>query len=157
MLIYMNPAMLFRQINTLYYSMLGGQVLFAVVAVFLLEHPQAFRSGWPAAPLGLVLPLVAVGALGAAFFINRKRLAEGSAESDLEAKLAHYRSTVIVRSALVEGMTLMSIVFFMLELNTTYLVFFGLGLLVFLYFRPSGDEFSRYYGLSAAEQSELRH
>lgn len=151
----MNPAMLFRQTNILYYALLLGQILFCLVAVFALDSAQPRQSGWPGEPFGMIVPIMMVGLFGVAFLLNNKRLAIGAGEPDLDAKVAHYRTTVIIRSALVEGANLLSVVCFLLENNTTFLIFFACGMLVFLYFRPSVNEFMQHYGLSAAEQAEM--
>lgn len=152
----MNPTTLFQQTRILYFALLAGQLLFFIMVVFVLNTPDVFESGWPEPPFGIIVPLVTIGAIGAAFLVNKKRLNEGAAAGDLEQKMAHYRSTVIVRSALLEGANILSIVLALIQPSTMFLAFFGLGIVIFLYFRPSVDEFSQYYGLSAAEQSELR-
>ena len=151
----MNSALLFRQIITLYYALLAGQILFCLVAVFALDSPSPMQSGWPGEPLGMVLPILMAGGMMTAFLINNKRMASAAAEPDLDAKMAHYRTSVIIRSALLEGVNLFCIVGYLLEHNITFLYFFAAGILVFLYFRPSIKEFIQHYGISAAEQSQL--
>lgn len=151
----MNTHEILRQIYILFYSLLAGQVLFCAMILFAILDPATRQSGWPAAPFGTFVPVVIAVMIPIALTISRKRLASGAAEPDLAAKLNHYRSVVILRSALLEGANLFCLVIFLLENNLTYLYFFAAGLLVFFYLRPSEDEFSQHYQLSSAERAEL--
>lgn len=151
----MDSQSIFRQVNILYYALLAGQVLFCLVVLFGVLDPDARQSGWPEAPFGLVVPVLMASTMSAAFFINNRQLSQATDQPNLGAKINHYRSTVILRSALIEGGNLFCLVVLLLENNSTYLFLFAAGLLVFLYFRPGLNEFTQHYALSGAEQAEI--
>ncbi|PHN05439.1 hypothetical protein [Flavilitoribacter nigricans] len=153
----MNAKEVFRQTNILYFSLLAGQVLFCSVIVFAILNPETRQTGWPEGTYGLLVPAILVGVLPLVFFINNRQLSQGSEEENLPAKMAHYRTLVILRSALIEGVNLFSLVILLLENNTTFLIFFGAGLLLFLYFRPSMNEFLQHYQLDSGEQAEFNY
>jgi len=102
-----------------------------------------------------VPPVILAGA-GSAYLLNRERQAQLGHLTGLAAKAEHYRASVIIRSALMEGANLFAIIAALIDVNMTYLLYFAVGLLAFVYFRPSEAEFSRAYDLSAAEQEQLR-
>lgn len=140
----MDPITTFRQTNIIFYALLAGQILFCLVILFAISDPETRQSGWPAFPFGMILPIVMASIVGAVFVINRWR-GQRSVASGNGAKFNNYRTIVLLRSALIEGVNLFSLVLFLVENNATYLIFFGFGLLLFLYFRPSMDEFRQFY------------
>ena len=146
----------FQQLRILYYALLAGQVLFAAVVYFLLSGEMtAHAPAGTAAFQWLVPPIILAGA-GAAYFLNRQRQAQLDQLTDLPAKAAHYRNSVIIRSALMEGANFFAVIAALVDVNMTYLLYFAVGLLAFIYFRPSVGEFSRTYALSAAEREQLK-
>lgn len=153
----MNTKELFRQINILYFALLAGQILFCTVVVFAILDPETRQTGWPEAPFGLLVPVLLAGIIPLVFFINNRQLQQAPAQENLSAKIGHYRTLVILRSALIEGANLFCLVVLLLENNSTFLIFFGAGLLLFLYFRPSVNEFLQHYQLSGAEKTEFNY
>jgi hypothetical protein len=75
---------------------------------------------------------------------------------DLKEKVGHYRSSVIARSALMEGANLIALIFFFLEGNTLFLLIFAIGLAGFLLFRPSLHEFETDYPVNTEDQRALK-
>jgi hypothetical protein len=153
----MNAKEVFRQINFLYYALLAGQILFCAVILFAILDPESRQSGWPEAPFGLVVPAMLAGVMPLVFFINGRQLSQGGELENLPAKMAHYRTTVILRSALIEGVNIFVLVSLLLENNSTFLLFFGAGLLLFFYFRPSVNEFQQHYQLNGSEKTEFNY
>lgn len=147
----------FRQINIIYYALLAGQILFCSVIVFALQDPETRQTGWPEAPFGLIVPIVLASLLPLVFFINNRQLQQAAEQENLLSKLAHYRTLVLLRSALIEGANLFCLVCLLLENNSTFLIFFGAGLLLFLYFRPSVNEFLQHYQLNGSEKTEFNY
>lgn len=150
-----NPREYFRQINMLYAALLMGQVLFALVVIWMIWSSDDLQQGYPAAPFGLLMPAMLIIFPGVIYGLTRRKMAEGTSLSGLSAKLEHYRAQAIMRMAAAEGVSLMALVFGMMENNLNYLLFFAAGLLIFLYFRPSREELVREYRLSAKDQAEL--
>ncbi len=145
----------FQQLNVLYYALLVGQVLFAAVVYFLLSNDMTDHALPDASLFQWLVPPVIMAGAGAAYLLNRQRQAQLDQLADLPAKTDHYRSSVIIRSALMEGANLFAVIAALIDVNMTYLFYFAVGLLAFIYFRPSKDEFSSAYDLSAAEREQL--
>ena len=144
---------IFRSITILYFSLIVGLVAMSLVVFYLIQGEEPTE----AIPMaGTLIPLVILAGLGGAWFMNQQRIQEGLKLDGLEEKLIHYRATVIIRSALIEGTCLMAVVFAMLNSSPNYLAFVAIGLLGFLYFRPTVDKFAQEYNLTSQEANELR-
>ena len=66
----------------------------------------------------------------------------------VHAKFNHYRTSNIVRFAMLEGGNLFAIVIVLLTGSTFFYLFFGLGMAVFLMARPSKENFINDYNVS---------
>lgn len=127
-----------QPIKLLYYALLGGQVLFAAVVVLVINSNDSgnaqgldmFRYG---------VPLMTFGSVTAALLMSRSRREQLEAVKDPEEKLAQYRMTVILRSAMIEGANLFALIGTLLGGGTGYLMYFAVGLLAFLYLRPTDN------------------
>ncbi|MBK8703327.1 MAG: hypothetical protein IPN33_06685 [Saprospiraceae bacterium] len=152
---------IFKRLNNMYLVLLVGQALFCLTVVFLqIGEPEtrvvlaAYKEGpdtYERLLLMLGLPL-----MGAAWLLSRKRAQEGAMMEGLQAKLAHYRQTVTLRITLIEIVNVMALVIALLAGDMSYLLYFAVGLFVFLMFRPSTGGFIRHYELSPQEAAELK-
>lgn len=149
----------FNQINILYLALFMGQVLFCAVVIVLGMTGDAAPEAanlLNAEMFDLLVPILMITALGCVYFINKKRKADGAALESLAAKAAHYRSTFIIRSAILEGSNLFTVVVMLLVSYESYLFYFIIGLTAFLYYRPSVEKFITEYQINAKEESELK-
>jgi len=150
---------IFRETQILYLALLIGQLIFAIVTAILIsgENPIVDMTASGGDYTSLVTMLTAVFALIilATYFINHNRRKQGAQLSSLEAKLGHYRQTVLIRSAMVEGANLLMIIAALVTGAFNYLMYFGLGLLAYLYFRPSVSGIAMEYQLTEEEKRRL--
>ena len=141
----------FQQTNRIYLALLGGQMFFAAIIFFVLgTNENPVDTG-----LGLALPFVMLGGMGAGYWIYNQRAIQGASLSSVSEKIMHYRVSNIIRLAMTEGPNLLALVMVLLEGQTSYWLYFAAGILAFLYFRPSKDKFFSDYQLSASEQQEF--
>ena len=126
-----------QPLQIIFLALLGGQLLFAGVVYYLLQ-------GATPAPdkqfFGYFVPLFLLLCGGLAFWINNRRLEQMQQLPDAATRTEFYRSTVILRLALVEGANLFAIIAALVAENKGLLLNFLIGLLVFLYFRPKKEE-----------------
>jgi hypothetical protein len=146
----------FRSTFLLYIALLLGQLIFCFVILFLLTQPD--RSPNPEDPaypfLGLTIVFICAGV---AWFLNKLRLDSlPRLQANFGGKIMHYRTSVILRSAVLESGNLFCLVLALLEGSLTPVLHFCLGLGVFLYFRPSVTEMVENYHLSETEAEALR-
>lgn len=145
---------LFRSTFILYVVLLLGQILFCLLTVFLITQPdRPLKEGSDYPFLAILIVFLAAGA---AWFVNKMRKDQAmTLEANHESKLMHYRTTVIFRSAIVEAGNFFCLILALLEASLTPILFFCLGLAVFLYFRPQLKELVEWYKLSEEERFKL--
>ncbi len=145
----------FRQLKMLFLALITGQAVFAVVVLVLEGLPQKLGSLSFEDPLLLVGISLTFMSIFTAFWINEQRKAQGAQLSNITEKLPHYRNLVIIRCAMVEGANLMALMLAFISGRGFFFLLFAAGLMAFLYFRPSKQEFARDYNLRPDEEGEL--
>lgn len=146
---------LFRSTLLLYIALLIGQIIFCFVIIFLLTQPDQVVN-WTE-EIYPYIGLAIVGVSGAtAWYLNKLRQESlPKLQANLQGKVLHYRTTVILRCAVVEGGNLFCLVVALLTKSMIPILYFCLGLGIFLYFRPRLRELSELYDITGAEYQEL--
>ncbi|HKK79304.1 MAG TPA: hypothetical protein VJ933_06725, partial [Phaeodactylibacter sp.] len=85
--------------------------------------------------------IILLAAAGTAYALNQVLSKRGRRMQFLTSKVQQYSITSIVRLAIVEGANLLILIITLLSGQVNSLLFFALGMLVFLYFRPSREDF----------------
>lgn len=129
---------LYRLVNTIFFALLAGQILFAAVVVFAVSKGKmAFTIPPSSDPLLFVVPIMAVVSVVAGIFIFNQLLAKLNEKEDLPSRLQLYLSASIVRFALIEGVSLLGIVSGMLNNNLFYICISGLLVVYMISLRPT--------------------
>lgn len=149
-----SPKPLFRSTFLLYIALLLGQIVFSLFTLFLITQPdRSLKEGSDYPFLGILVVFLAAGA---ALLINKLRRDQLSKlRFNYEGKLLHYRTTTIMRAAVVEAGNLFCLTLALLEGSLTPMLHFCVGLVVFLYFRPQLSELVSLYGMSEEERQQL--
>ncbi|MFM9952230.1 MAG: hypothetical protein ACKV1O_30140 [Saprospiraceae bacterium] len=147
----------FKQLSTIFYALAAGQLLFCAVAVFLRKQGTAAfdEASIENSTLTMVTPFLALAAFTAAWFVHKMRASQGMGRKNLSEKTMHYRTTVLLRSAMIEGANIILLVAYLLSGRPIHLAWFVAGMLLFFYFRPSPANFVRDYQLSFDEATQL--
>jgi len=140
----------------LYYSLLAGQVLIALVISYLIIDTEKNFTWDMSNPFHLVAPILMLSAVSMSSLLFTNKMEEAKNIKGLYGKLEHYRSSIILRSALLEGANLVCVIFFFLEQNYFFLLLFFLGFCVFLLVRPSEDSFREKYRLTEEERMKFK-
>ncbi len=141
-----------RTLQILHIALVGGLLLFAGFAYYLnsgpgLDADYALQGG----PMKWFVPLGMAFLLGLAFLINRRRLASAPAGGSVELRWNHYRTTCLIRWAMVEGAVFLSLVFYLLDEEWSYLLYGLAGLAILGLWRPEAGELERHYRLRPAD------
>lgn len=139
----------------MYIALVLMQIIICFVVIFLLTQPDS-----PLDQEGSDYPYLALLVVflsgGAGWLLNKLRAdAIPKLRANFQGKVLHYRTTVIMRSAVVEAGNFFCIILALFERSLSPLLFFALGMLLFLYFRPRLDEITQLYQLSETEHQEL--
>lgn len=150
------PANDFKRSYILYYALIAGQVLIALIISYLMIGSEITFSWDMSNPFHLTAPILMLSCISMSSLLFTKKMEEAKSITGLFPKLEHYRSAIILRSALLEGANLICIIFYFLELNYFFLLLFFIGLGAFLLIRPSEDMFKEKYRLTEEERLEFR-
>ena len=131
-----------------------GQILFAGIVFYLITgSEEAISEG---SMFTYVVPAVAIGNIGLAFYIYKMRAAQGSQIDHVEGKFGHYKVSNMIRWAIVEAANIIAVVAALVEQNTYYLLFFLIGMAGFVMFRPSMPGFLKEYKISLDEAKQIK-
>ncbi|MGB3801820.1 MAG: hypothetical protein WA952_18525 [Lewinella sp.] len=135
----------FRQLQTIFYALLMGQLLFAVFVWFTIQGEPA-RFFMDARSDIYVLAGYAVCMVGGAWFLDQFRAKTVAKQKGIRDRAASsYRATVFIRLAILESATLLLTTVALLTYNYEALGLVVLMLGAFWYFRPSLVEFTERY------------
>ncbi|MEM6806617.1 MAG: hypothetical protein AAF696_34775 [Bacteroidota bacterium] len=147
-------------ILVLHTAMLIGPAVMAGIFWFLLNQGAMEEAEGAFDSMKLIFQLIIVAVLCMAYVVNKlvlgKQLAVARELEDLEDKLHTYRSINIIRSAMLEGATLVSLVFFFVSGEE---VFFYMSLIVLLFLLlifPSQARITKELELNESEQRTFR-
>ncbi|MEL6191947.1 MAG: hypothetical protein AAFR66_07850 [Bacteroidota bacterium] len=119
-------------------AMLIGQVLFAGVAIFLTSEGGLGQSEGDLNDIfKLLAPVLVLGGIAGSIFLPKTLLASAKESSDLRGKLQTYRSTSIIKFAVLEAPSLVSLVAFLLTGNYFFLGLAAIIVAVFFMNRPT--------------------
>jgi hypothetical protein len=147
----------YKQTSLIYTALFIGQLLFAVVVVWMITGKTANTTeGYRSYAFEQLPLIIALTGLTGALLMNRLRTTQGAGLENIGRVLQHYHTTVILRSAILEGCNLIVLTLALLHGNLLYLIYFGLGMAGFLYFRPSPEGLAKEYGLTRQQEEELK-
>lgn len=149
-----DPKAIFKTIKIIHLALLAGQLLFFVVA-FTQTPPQKFALNFANDPLLLVVPFMAVGSFLLSNILFKQQIGSAANQTTLAGKLTRYQSASIIRFALIEGISLFSVVGFLKSGNLLFAVVFGLLILLFIANRPTKDKVETDLNLSYEEKMEM--
>jgi hypothetical protein len=121
----------FKAVGILHLSFLVGQLLFAAIAAFMVFSHSVPPSLPDATIIRIGLIALAILCIGASQFIYNKRISETHAGQSVDEKLSAFRAAMLIRCALLEGPSLLSIILFLLTGSILYLC---LALAIILWF-----------------------
>ena len=142
-----------KSLNVIYLALILGQLIFMGIVIFLSSGTIPDSENMSL--LRTFIPVVSVSTAAISYVIYNKRREEGAEIEDLTEKTLHYRVSNIIRWAVVEAGNLFVIVSVLLTGSTFFVLFFILGMAVFIVYRPTVKGFVNDYNLSTSEENVL--
>jgi hypothetical protein len=129
----------FKSIRIIFFALLAAQLTFALVAFYLsLESGSAKANANSLRSIFLVIALVlALNGLVAGNMVYRSRLRKIIQNRNLSTKLNEYRSTFLIRLAMLEASTLFSLVAYLVTGDLIFIGFAGMTLAYFVFLNPT--------------------
>ena len=111
----------FKTLKTIYSAFLAGQVLFALVIVFLVYETMttSFEDEFTQILL-MVFAAISVGSVTTGFILFNQKMEAAQAKSWLNEKLADFRTAMLIKVALMEGPALFAIVGLLMTANVYF-------------------------------------
>jgi hypothetical protein len=142
----------FKQLRIIYWAMVSGQVVYFIVSLLLIqdeaiELDRDYNDIW-----GLVIPIIVViMVVSSKLFYNY--MVNSGLEKSLEAqKIKTYKTSNVIKFALLEGANLLSVTFYLLTGDFLYAGMFIIVLGIFLLNIPGKEKFMIEFELSSVEK-----
>lgn len=146
----------FKSLTIIHAALLLGQVFFGIVACYLV------LTGLPGNNMGDLhdifqnyIPLGVIGSILGSLLITKSRLKTAREKNELEEKLGHYRATLIIKFALLEGATFLALICFVVTANYFLLGLAALTIIIFSINRPTKDKATTDLELNYAERAAV--
>jgi hypothetical protein len=130
----------FRTLAILHIALILGQVLFAGVVVLLVKSGVSFMNVDNLTGIFLYLvPITGVCGLLGSILVYKNKVNRLKGSGDLKTKMTGYRTAMILRYAIVEVPSFISIIAVMLTGNFMFFLFTGFVIMLMAYWRPSKE------------------
>lgn len=145
-----------KQISVIYLALLGAQTI-AFLVVYSFWSRNILTSENDLFPFYFAVPGLTLAGIVTAQLINRQRMIQaGKLNFSLKQKIEHYKTTVLVRSAILEGVNVFAVIAAFVSGNIGFLIYFIIGFLLFLYYWPTQGKFEDAYQITGSESAQLR-
>ncbi len=145
----------FQQLRIIYFALIIGQIIYLLVAFILVSNNLIALNENYNSVFGAIITLVVLGFIAGSKLYYNQAVEKMKGEL-LQEKIAAYRTSSIVRFALLETANILCITFFLL---TGDFLFVGMSLIVIGFFLiniPGRDKFISDFGLNPDEKNELK-
>lgn len=143
------------KLHNIFIALAIGQILFCIATVYLVLGEGFKGLEFSSRSLMFSPAIVLLVAAGTAYALNQLLIRRGKRLKYLVTKVQQYAISGIVRLAIVEGGNILILLLALLSGNLNLLLYFALGMLVFLYFKPSLADFAASFDLSEEEKARL--
>nr|MCS3813500.1 hypothetical protein [Mucilaginibacter sp. X4EP1] len=112
-------------------------MLILISVIFYTTNKNNMAFNWEHNPLFYFIPSFIIACGFAGSYLFNKIIKKAIYEDSLSGKLAIYRTAFIRKGSLIEGSTLLSIVYFSISGNLLLLLFAGLNIIYFATQKPT--------------------
>lgn len=148
----------FSALNIVHLGLTLGQILFAVVVYFLLASGQRSPDAEGSDEMfQMIVPFLIIGGVTGGMLLARNRLEAIREKKDLKEKMTDYRSTLMLKYALWEAPSLISIIGYLMTGNLFYLGLSAVVIGLFLLNRPTRDRAATELELSPSERAAIEN
>lgn len=147
----------FKSLKVVHLALVVGVVFFALTSILL--QFAGFGTLGPDVDkiLVLVVPIIALIGSYTSNFIFRKKLSEIKKKSSLKEKMEEYRSAFIIRLALIEAPSFLTVVAYLLTGNYLFLGIVVALLIVFFIYSPNQSKFIAELELTKSESDMINN
>lgn len=138
----------FRQLKLIFFALAAGQILYFVISLILILKEMVILNKDYSTIGGFIVPLVVVMMVVTSKFLYNRSINSRIKAGD-EEKLITYRTSNIVKFALLEGANILSITFYLLTGDFLYAGMSIIVILIFFVNYPGKEKFMAEFGISS--------
>jgi len=149
----------FKSIKIIFFSLLGAQTMFALVTLYLnlASTPLSESSNSVKNIFLIIAAVLALNGLVTGNIIYKSRLRKFTKNSNLKVKMGEYRTTLLIRLAMLEGSTIFSLVAYLMTADLLFLGFAGMTFAYFVFLNPSKETITLDLELSPTEKALIEN
>jgi F0F1-type ATP synthase membrane subunit c/vacuolar-type H+-ATPase subunit K len=149
----------FSSIKIIFFALLAAQLTFTAVALYLnIGLPSGEKNLESMRGVFLIIALIlSLNGLVTGNMIYRSRLRKIVQNPNLNEKLHEFRSTLLIRLAMLEASTLFSLVAYLLTSDLIFIGFAGMTLAYFVFLNPTKATIAFDLELSVSEKTILEN
>ena len=137
----MNVKEYFKMLSVMHIALIIGQLFFLIIAVFLLStgKMEAYLPEMRNAFL-LIVAFVTIGGIYGGDYLYSKQLETIKQLNDFKQQFTSMKTLIIVRLILLEGPSVLSVVFYIITGSWMFLIITLLIILFFFYQKPNKEK-----------------
>ena len=139
----------FSALNILFIALLIGQTIYFFVGLYMIQSAKIDGFGGFNTVFMFITPIVVLSLILASKFIYTKLVTEFNKSSSLDQKLVSYRTTNLIKLALLEGANIFNISIMIITANYFFLALFIIIIVLFFFNKPNKEKFIMDYEVSA--------
>lgn len=147
----MNNKDIIKTTQIIFWAILTGQIVFLVIAVFLVQSSKIEANPELTFILMIVILMLVIPAIVVGPMVYRTLLTKSLHKKSVEDKLIAFRQNTIIKLALIEAPVLFSLVSFIITGNYIFAVIALAVLVLFVFHKPTTEKFAEDYKLSVSE------
>jgi DMSO reductase anchor subunit len=150
-----NPKENFKINFIIYFALLTGIMMFALLAYFFSRGQEVGPNESLLNIFTYIVPTFAVFEIFLSRFMYNKFIMQIQSNASLVEKIGKYRTAKIISWALLEGAALFSVVAFVITRSFFFYIVLFVILIAFILSKPSFDEFLNDFKIEGNERDEL--
>ena len=139
----------FSALNILFIALFIGQTIYFFVGLYMIQSANIDGFGGLNTVFMFITPIVVLSIILASKFIYTKLVTEFNKSSSLDQKLVSYRTTNLIKLALLEGANIFNISIMIITANYFFLALFIIIIVLFFFNKPNKEKFIMDYEVSA--------
>lgn len=142
----------YKTLNILFLAFLAGQIVFALIFLFVVKPPEVVDNTSSFSSILLLLSIcLSVAGIFGGNVLYKKTVEKALIQPTAEQKLETYRGGLIMKYAMLEGPCLLAIIAYFLTGNMQFMYMAGLLIIIFIINKPSKDKIATELQLSGQE------
>ena len=131
----------FSALNILFIALLIGQTIYFFVGLYMIQSANIDGFGGLNTVFMFITPIVVLSIILASKLIYTKLVTEFDKSSSLDQKLVSYRTTNLIKLALLEGANIFNISIMIITANYFFALLFIIIIVFFFFNKPNKEKF----------------